>query len=396
MSNTVRKLILDDGWSIGRNECWFADMAAQGLHLKGMGRLFASFEKGEPQRTKYRIDVLSSPPTAEQMEIYQQCGWKFVARNGDFTIFSSPEEGNCPELHTDPIEQSYTLAALDKRLRNNLIVISAAMLLFLGMMFSMFVLDPTPTLSLVERSAIQQIILVVVELYVFFTVIRNFVAVRTLRQSLLAGLPVNHRENWKKHRIINGLAGAFFIFLGLLSILIPFAGMIKSQDYTLPETAVDLPIIRLAQIEQNPNLQREVIYNSRGVDWGNRVRYDWSPLAPIQYEVNEHGIIRNETWPDQSGEYSPSLEIRYYQLTYAPLADGLIDDLQERYVYTFDPNVVIQEFNHASFDRMVVVQDGIKKEIFAGYGHKVIYVRYYGNREAEHIVSLLSQHLSME
>jgi hypothetical protein len=128
-----------------------------------------------------------------------------------------------------------------------------------------------------------------------------------------------------------------------LSACIPFIEIVKSQDYTLPETSVNLPIIRLAEIEQNPNLQREIIYNSRDVDWENQVNYNWSPLAPVQYEVNEHGIVKDVMWKDNSGEYSPSIDTYYYQLAFSRMADGFIHDLMERYVDSFDPNVAVKE-----------------------------------------------------
>lgn len=391
MSKTVKRFILDDSWNIGRNECWFSEMAEKGLHLKSMRRIFASFEKGEPRKTKYRIDVLSSAPTEEQIEIYREYGWEFVTNNGELYIFSSPEEANYSELHTDPMEQSYTLTALDKRLRNNLIVISVAMVLFLGMMFSMSFLERTPTLSMISTTWIQRPLLVLVELYIFYTVMRNFIAVRSLKKSLFEGKPVNHRESWRKHRFINGFVSAFFIIIAGLSACIPFVEIAKSEDYTLPETSVNLPIIRLAEIDQNPDLEREVAYNSHGVDWGNWISYEWSLLAPVQYEVNEHGIVKNEMWEDNSGEYSPSIDTHYYKLTFSQMSDGLIHDLMERYVDSFDPKVAVQEMRNTFFDKLFVAEDGIRKQIFACYGNKIIYISYYGNVETENILTLLPQ-----
>lgn len=40
-------------YALGRNEGWFSDMAKKGLHLKGFGRIFVHFEKGEPKETNY-------------------------------------------------------------------------------------------------------------------------------------------------------------------------------------------------------------------------------------------------------------------------------------------------------------------------------------------------------
>lgn len=50
MSKTVRKFMQEDIWNIGRNESWFTDMAAKGFHLRRIGNVFATFEKGEPKK----------------------------------------------------------------------------------------------------------------------------------------------------------------------------------------------------------------------------------------------------------------------------------------------------------------------------------------------------------
>ena len=93
-----------------------------------------------------------------------------------------------------------------------------------------------------------------------------------------------------------------------LSAIIPFVQLIKMDTKTLPEASLDLPIVRLADVEENPALVRgEPSYMSDNVDWGNRYTYDWSPLAPVQYETDEHGVVPGKMWEDGSGEYSPTI-----------------------------------------------------------------------------------------
>lgn len=395
MRNTVKKFMPDDIWNLGRNESWFSDLAEEGLHLRRIGLAFAVFEKGEPTKTKYRIDVISPAPTEEQLEIYKESGWQFVTNIKELHIFSSPEELNYPELHTDPVEQSYTLTALNRRLRSQVILLSVFMALFLGMMLSMFFLERTPTLAMMEAGGIQRPLLVFVELYVFYIVIRNFRALRNLKKSLYEGKSINHREDWRKPHLINGSIGAFFIITSFLTVCIPVAEIACSKTDTLPETQVDLPVIRLAEIEQNPFLERESGYSSRDVDWGNRVSYDWSPLSPVKYEISEHGVVQNEMWDDNSGTYSPSVETHYFKLLIPSMADSLIQDLMEWYVDDYEPDLTIQERNHAFFDKLVIAQSGIRKEIFAYSGNEVIYVQYFGNAKAEDIIALLPQAFGM-
>lgn len=389
MSKTVRKFMPDDIWNLGRSESWFSDMAKSGLHLQKVGLQFALFDKGEPKNTKYRIDIISPMPTGEQLEIYEKSGWQLVDNLKQLYIFSSPEEADYPELHTDPMEQSYTLTALNQRLKIQVILLSVCMVLFLAMMLSTFFLERTPILSMLEVTGIQRLLVMFVEIYIFYTAIRNYITVRRLKKFLSEGQPINHRVNWRKPRLINGFIGAFFVLTAFLTVCLPIAGSALRKTYTLPETSVKLPIVRLVDLERNADLKREVTYNSRNVDLGNRVRYDWSLMAPVQYVVNERGIIKNMMWDDNSGSYSPSIETHYYKLTFSSMGISVIQDLMERYVEKLDPKVTVQEVHHTFFNKLYVAEDGIRKQIFAYSGNEVIYVDYFGNKKSENIMELL-------
>lgn len=388
MSKIIRRFLLDDSWSIGKNECWYTDMAAQGFHLKKIGRVCATFEKGEPKKIKYRIDVLGKGPTGEQLEVYKSCGWDFVTSTRDFSIFSSPEDSNSPELHTDPEEQGYTLLELDKRLKNNLFIISIAMLLLFGILFSIFFLEKRPYLSMIEGPLFQQILFSVIELYVFYTAIRNYIILHKLRKSLLEGKGINHREDWKKSRIIYGSFGILFMLIALMGVIIPWAEIVKRETYTLPESSIELPIIRLSEIEQSPQLKRLVKYNSRGVDWGNHVSYDWSLLAPVQYEVDEQGTVEGKMWEDNSGEYSPSISTQYYQLVFPQMAYGLIEDMMDK--YSFITDTVPEKVENTKFDIMYIAADKFSKQVFASWGNRVVHITYYGNKDVEQVIALLA------
>lgn len=387
MGELVKRLMLDDNYAIGRNESWFSDMAKKGLHLNKFGHIFVYFEKGEPKETKYRIDYFKGDLSQEQLDVYHDCGWKFVTNNGDFHIFSADEKSCIPELHTDAIEQGFSLSELDKRLRNNLIIISLAMFLFFGMMASIYVLNDEPFLYMIKGQFIQQILLVTVELYVFYTVIRNYAVIRNLKKSLLQGKQMNHNEDYRKARLQGGMFAGFFLPIALLTILIPFVDIAKSKDYTLPEVNTNLPIIRLAEIEQSPGLMRESGYKRNDVDWSNRVSYDWSLLAPFQYEADEHGIISGEMWADKNGVYSPSITTRYYELAFSGMAKNLTLDLINRYVYR--DGTEIKAISNLELDKIYIAEDDTKKQIFAYSDNQVVHVTYYGKAKIEDIIPLL-------
>lgn len=379
MNRPVFKLRPSDYWRIGEHESWFADMAAQGLFLKKMGIHFARFEKGEPRKMKYRIDVNSKKTIpAEQIEIYAEGGWDFVTSYGNFHVFSSSEDLNAPELHTDPAEQAFTLRELDKKLALNAIGVIVGLVLIIGMMTSIWFLDGTPVFVIVEGAAIQQTILTLFIAYTAYHSLRAAISIRTLRKKLAEGKPIDHRAPWKKHHRIHTSAAFLFTVVVGGSAIIPFIQLVKMDTKTLPETSGDLPIIRLSDVERNPELVRSgTTYMSDNVDWGNRLTYYWSPLAPVQYETDESGLVPGKQWGDKSGQYSPAIHTKFYKLTLSSMADELVSDLIKRYKYENSQDEYRKK-THPDLDLLIVHVEKDKKEVFASQGNSVMYVRYHG------------------
>jgi hypothetical protein len=396
MNKTVHKLRPSDYWRIGEHESWFAEMAAQGLHLKKMGIHFAKFDKGEPKKMRYRIDVsIKKKITPEQIKMYAESGWDYVTRYSFFHVFSSPEELNAPELHTDPAEQSYTLKELDKKLALNASIVVASMILIIGMLSAIWFLDGTPTFVMVESGAIQQSILAIFLGYSAYNSLQASSSIRALRRSLIEGKPIDHHAPWKKHyRLHSKIAFLFTVAVGL-SAIIPFIQLVKMDTKTLPQANLDLPIVRLADVEENPALvRREPSYVSDNVDWGNRYTFDWSPLAPVQYETDEEGVVPGKMWEDGSGEYSPTIHTQVYQLNIPALADNLISDLIERYRYE-DSREDFVETEHPDLDLLVVHEEKEKKEVFAFKGKAVMYVRYYGYADINSVIENLVEKINL-
>lgn len=387
MSKIVRKLRPSDYWRIGEHESWFTDMAAKGLHLKKMGIHFVQFVKGEPKKVRYRIEVSIKKKIApEQIQMYAESGWDYVTSYGYFHVFSSLMNIEVRELHTDPAEQSYTLKDLDKRLAMNAVIFTIAIVFLIGMLLAIWFLDGTPIFVLVEGMAIQQTILTLFIGYSAYTSLQAARSIRLLRKNLIDGRPINHSAPWKNHyRLHSSIAFLFTIVVGLSSIL-PFIQLIKMETKTLPEGSSGLPIARLADIEQNPALVRgESSYISDGVDWDNRYSFNWSPLAPVQYETDENGVIPGEMWEDLSGEYAPSLHTRVFQLSLPVMADALISDLIKRYSFSYSREDFV-EISHPELDQLIVHEDEETKDVFASKGKAVIHARYHGNAKIEAVI----------
>ncbi|WP_077619594.1 DUF2812 domain-containing protein [Bacillus sinesaloumensis] len=386
MNKTVRKVRPSDYWRIGEHESWFADMASQGLHLKKMGKIFAYFEKGEPQKMRYRIDVsMKSKMQPEQIEIYAESGWDYVTGYQGFHVFSSPVERDAPEIHTDPAEQSFTLKELDKKLMLNAGFIVVALLLIIGMLSSLWFLDGTPVYMLVDGAAVTQTILTIVIGYQAYNSLLAAISIRALQKSLIEGKPINHHAPWKKRHRIQSTSAILFMIVAGLTAIVPFTQLVIMDTKTLPHESPDLPIVRLADIETNPALERgESEYIRDGVDWSNRISTKWSPFAPVQYESDENGMV--------PGEILQSIQTKYFQLSIPALADRLISELVKRHNYADRVDDYV-ETKHPEFDRLIILEEKEMKEVYASKGKEVIFVRYYGNANVDLIIESIVERL---
>lgn len=395
MNRIINKLRPTDYWRIGEHESWFSDMAAKGLHLKKMGLHFAKFIKGEPKKTRYRIDISPSRKiTPDQKQIYAESGWDYVTSYGHFNVFSSPVELNAPELHTDPAEQSYTLIELDKRFAFNAIVVAIAVAIMIGMVAFIWMLGSTPALNLIEGIVIQQIILVMIELYVAYTSLKAAISIRALRKTLSEGKAIDHHAPWKKHHRITFVIAYIYIIFALFGVILPWVQITMSETKTLPLEVTNLPIVRLSEVEQNPNLTRESSYIQDDIDWSNRYSYDWSLLAPIQYESNEESTIPNIMWKDGSGLYSPSINTMVYQLVFPSMGETVITDIIKKYGRTYKGGG-LDEIDHADFDLLIVHEKDELKEIFAYKGKAVMYVRYHGYADINKVIESTARKIAM-
>ena len=390
MTKMVRKIRPTDYWRIGEHESWFSDMSLQGLHLHKMGTHLVHFKKGEPKRIEYRIEVTEKKLiTWEQIDLYEENGWDYVTSYQTFHVFSSPTENNAPEIHTDPAEQAFTLQQLNKRLVFNLVGISLGIALILSMLLAMWFLDGTPVLRLVEGYVVQQSILTMLYIYYVFIAIRAMLEIKELKRNLKEGKAINHHAPWKKSLRKNTAFSVALIGIILVIGLMPFYQLKKMDTFTLPKNVGDLPFVRLADIEKNPQLTRDEYYSDE-VDWANRYSTNWSIFAPVQYETDESGIIEGEIWSDESGTYSPSVSAEIYNLTFQAFVRPLLSDLMEWHTYGDEKGSFIER-NHPGFDYLITHEDEDMKQLVASKDKVVMYIRYYGYAELDVIVENAAQ-----
>ena len=134
----VRKLIPVDSLDLTGLEVWLEEMAARGLHLERLGRSTALFLRGEPAAVRYRLEPLEGVKGRDWAEYDAALagdGWELVADEVENTCrLYRTADPNAPEVHTDPVVQSFVLERLVRRQRRGLalsLVLFAAMLVLL-------------------------------------------------------------------------------------------------------------------------------------------------------------------------------------------------------------------------------------------------------------------------
>jgi multisubunit Na+/H+ antiporter MnhB subunit len=299
-------------------------------------------------------------------------------------VLSSPVHRNAPELHTDPAEQAYTMKELDKKLVFNALMVVVSVIIMVGVVSAIWFMEDTPVLALVEGIIISEIISTVIMIYLAYTSLQATISIRNLQKTLLDGKPINHNAPWKKNQRVKCSIAVIYVLIAISASVLPFIQLAKKETRTLPLVNNDLPIVRLADVEKNSKLVRKIsLYNKEDIDWGNKYSYDWSLLAPIQYDSDEHGIISNEMWKDDSGEYSPSIHTNVYKLNFSFMTDNLIYDLIKKYNIE---NKDFLELDNTSLDKLIVQEEDGLKQIFASKGQSVMYIRYYGYADLDLVV----------
>ncbi len=253
----VRKWKLDDLCDLDRNESWFSDMAEKGLFVDHFTRWSVWFRRGTPQKTRYRMDILSRALTEDELALYDSSGWHFAALHTEegfrkdicYYVFQTDENAGVPELHTDPVEQAKSLKRLHGKFRRDVFLTLV--------LLAVVVWDVTnprrPDLRFELLVTGEQPIRIYWVLFVLLEMVnslRGWLNIRRLRRRLTGGEPLDHHADYRKaHRqyvVISGLKlllAGWFITVIVTQVIL----LISSNNMLpLPKTA-DFPAVRLEE-----------------------------------------------------------------------------------------------------------------------------------------------------
>lgn len=409
MSKNVYKLIPCNRWQIGEMESWLSHMAEKGLFFKKLGFRFATFEKKMPKKMRYRLDYYSSGSMPkEQISAYEESGWKFCCNRSKFYIFSSPEDCSIPELHTDAIEQGYSLKALNNYLFKSCIFVIFFFFLILYLNYSILSSHEAFFLNLLPPSGFMNLFFLIpfYILLVYKTII-EYIYIAKLKKSLIEGRPIDHKAPWQYSQFFNPkvelVISIIYILIWLLLLIT--VNINSTSIEPIPKASSTMPIVTLSEVEETPYIDW---YNPQLTEEDSTHWYirEWSPLSPIHYSSYETGVVQemssnteelmDKVTANGSTVYAPLIRNELYQARFESMADNILLDLIKVRKYNYDSNNsvdVISKIENNDFDLLYANED--KSKIFASRGKGVMYVNYTGEADFDRILEVISEKLKL-
>ena len=251
-------------------------------------------------------------------------------------------------------------------------------------------MDNTPVLQFVKGHVLQQTIFSFVILYSVYLTIKGMLSILALRKQLKNGVPINHHAPWKKNLRRSAILNIVFIMIAFGSAYLPFKQLFEMDTITLPVEVTNHKVVRLAELEQLPDLKREEYYID-GINWANRLSTNWSIVAPIQYEIDESGETYISTASNEKIKYNPSLSSEVYELRMTSLVEPLVQDLITWYSY--HTKTFIKKQN-ASLDYLYIYEEEMYRNVVAAKGNVVTFVSYSGNATTNVLIEKIAEKLN--
>lgn len=384
----VKRLMPVSIYDITQVEAYLTHMASKGYFIKKI-KILTSFEKGTPEKTKYRLEPVRKQreePAQEMLLFYEEQGWEYICTTGLFHVFKSTRE-DATEIHTDSVTQGETFDFLNKQLKFLFWLITALYLFSGGMiLYSSFINDRPLYFSTEYGGLTSKVTIIILFVFTIIHSHRDYRKMKRLKEQLESGVRMNHNHRYKPR-----YQHCFEFVLPLL-ILIPMFSINSyainaSWEKSLLEYDGNLPTISITELEKNPDFSFEYDDESEG-PYENYISYHWSELAPQVYNVEERGLIEGQMWEDNSGTYSPSMETEFYRMRFQflakPLFEEIIDYHTERNHYE---KIEYHELLDTKFDQATLVSTDNTQMFFGRIGRKVIFIKYYGHEDLKAVIN---------
>ena len=408
----VRKMLPVSTADIIGLEKWLEDQANHGLFPVSIGS-WATFTTTGVPGTKFHLEPYGKSgdaPTEEQLALYRNAGWEYAfAISSIYFLFYSTDP-NALELYSDHESRGFSLERLEKAAqraqRRKIIIYSAlaAVLVWLLLFYkSKFDVQPNNLayLPIVFLQILNPIfvIFVIAQIFTFRQNSRDLTLLKNTCKALKEGLaPPPSPGPSRKIAIENAIALVAIIPLVLLIVV-----QWRAPGRNIPLDDFKQPYIAIQEIESTPVYQWDDLFeeppfrNSQGTYYAD---IEHSLLAPTWYSVTQEayspqngtrGNVFSKDPENGANRYSPELEITFFNLLIAPMAESVakaqmeqyrLVNLRWSYEYIDDPDL----------DFVIIANEpnGIWQMVALGKGKKVVVFRYGGQEKLRDHLELLS------
>lgn len=393
--NLIKRSLVDEILEVGKIENWLSNMAKRGIIIKYFLENKMYFEKGQPQRNLYRIAIFDPEKADMGKETYREHGWDFETKNDDYFIFKADEGSIYSEVPIIEEMKEHTLQHLRQYSEKINMSLVSAIFSTLGAFFILYSLfhNNRVTTMIIENSIIPFLCFPYYIATSWYTVMRKYRIASRYKQSILADHSFEHELKYKAGYL---LRKANLILLIISIIYIFGTANFGVKEYSLDQSEQVLPVLRLADIEQDDHLVLDTNNPTMpllGIDESdyNYVEKKSTFLAPTMYSLDEQGKVPAVDQEHQ--EYNPSLHVNYYALRSKMLAEPLIGDIINHDLIGFSEKDLIQANNQLA-DQVYYIDGKNVKYVILQRGNKVLYIRYYGKQKPEQIINAAIKKLS--
>ena len=388
MGKVKKKLNLISPYNIAAYESWLSNNAEKGLFLSKWKKYFCQFEKDEPKKMEYRIEISSENLSRERKQLYEDAGWKYVDSLKMAHIFCSPTEDRAIEIHTDGVEHAKTLIGLKSNLKAVIIIFSVMLAIFLGTNIWILNMDGTPFISIVDYGSLNifNIAPYFILIIIFF---KMFNDVRIFKKSLLKGVKIDHHKNWKKSYAFE----VSTIVISLIALVFMISSIVSSitsnkriENDKLINKEISIPIVTLIELEGS-----EINYSKNNdIEFSSYITKKSNLFCKIKEEAMEDAATND-------GSFNVGLNTTYYEAQFKFLAKGLLSDLLKHEIKQrkemFYKDSEYKKIQNDYFDEFYYLEDyGIN--LYVRKDNKVFIISYSGTQTKEYLLEKLEENLN--
>lgn len=362
-------------------EAWLGDMAGKGLFLVDFVSHFGRFTRNEPRNVRYRLEPVGKDEyssNAERRQLFEENGWSYVAPVGNLYHVFASEDGAAPELHTDPLVQSYTFARLSQRLIWSVIGLAACLAVVAG---PGLLIPPGHNLAgqFVLYAKPLDLAVLLLWLFILWQQLANAVRIAKLKKLLKSGIPLDHQMPYRHEKPKKIIKMAFSFVLAALVLIDLVIGatvnvntrFITGVNYGLPLSELDagIPVLRLSDLELGNNLQNA----GDGSGQNGTFLLDRSMLAPVQCTIMQYGNVN-----DASGGHPTELITYFYETAYRALARPVYQDKLKSFMLFLNRNQSYRTLESGLLDGAAYSTDNDWQVLVAYKGNKILVMWYIG------------------